>query len=112
MPKELSKFEALCFVQHQIAEQIVAAFETEGCLMQKVKSISKISKALQKRSVDAIFLDFQGNNYLDLVTWSKEIKTHSPNSSLVVALPGSMPLFPPELDLNSVDLIVSLDQIL
>lgn len=110
MPSELQIFNLICLVESQAAQRLVNSFESLECELQNVKAFPKLLKSLQKKSVDAVFLEFSGKDYNELVIWSKEIKTESPKTKLVVALPGSMPLFPPQLDLNAIDLIISLDQ--
>lgn len=110
MPNTMQIFNLVCLVEHQTAQRLVSSFESQDCGLQDFKSFPKLLKSLQKKPADAVFLEFSGGDYNELVLWSKEIKTENPKTKLVVALPGSMPLFPPELDLNAIDLIISLDQ--
>lgn len=110
MSNETTANEILSLVQHQVGLRLCRDLEALGLSFITFKNFQKLKKATLKREIKRVILEFSGENFQELADWSLELKTQTPQMSLIVILPGNMPLFPPSLDLNAIDLILSLEQ--
>ena len=86
------------------------AFKSKGLEFIQQRNRAKLLKSLSKEDYRAVFLEYGEPDFDELVRFSQEAKSLRSNLSLTVLWPGPLPLFPPEVDLEGVDLILSLDQ--
>jgi len=110
MSNETTANDILCLVQHPVGLRLCRELEPLGLNFLPFKNLQKLKKAQAKREIKRMLVEFEGENYQELVDWVLEMRAQSPELSLIIILPGSMPLFPPSLDLNGIDLILSLEQ--